>query len=165
MLGTPPLYSDILVILQGYLPQEELEYYANRLSEQIKNDYMNWSGVNRMNLALANAKVGVVLKEYWRIDNLRISVEEEFAYVDKTSENGSFYAGNGYYSDGTFIYHDEVPYNAGYGQDGMTYNINGIIALNDSPWELPNEKLIRKPSNTVSYVVDGFLYISFSLLY
>lgn len=142
MLGTPPLYSDILVILQGYLPQEELEYYANRLSEQIKNDYMNWSGVNRMNLALANAKVGVVLKEYWRIDNLRISVEEEFAYVDKTSENGSFYAGNGYYSDGTFIYHDEVPYNAGYGQDGMTYNINGIIALNDSPWELPNEKLI-----------------------
>jgi len=153
MLGTPPVYSDTLLILKGYLPDDEIEYYAKRLSLQMKNDYMNWSGVNRMNIALANAKVGVILKEYWRIDNLRESVEEEFSYVDKTKANQNFYVGNGYYSDGTFIYHNDTPYNGGYGQDGMAYNVNGIVALNDSPWELPNDKLI---SYFVEIIKEGY---------
>jgi hyaluronate lyase len=62
-------------------------------------------------------------------------------------------SGDGWYADGSFIYHYNIPYTGSYGQE-LTENISILVKLlAGSPWEITDSGL----SNIYGWITNGFV--------
>jgi hyaluronate lyase len=136
LLGVPKIYSDVLILMYDEIDYDKLAYYAGRLGQQIKPDYPLFTGVNKYDAGGASAKVGAILHEDYRIDNLRKAIEEDLIIKDTPAD------GEGFYKDGSYIFHSDVAYSGTYGTLAYKYCVDALVILNNSIW-MPNADKIK----------------------
>ncbi|MDE5715141.1 MAG: hypothetical protein K2I42_03310 [Anaeroplasmataceae bacterium] len=94
----------LLAIENFYIPQAEYEYYRRNYPDvkRRKTDYANLA--DTIYICLLRS---ILLQDSYEIDHLASLLPEILKITNE---------GNGFYPDGSFLYHQSVPYNASYGE-------------------------------------------------
>ncbi|WP_271328216.1 polysaccharide lyase 8 family protein [Lactococcus muris] len=162
-IGIPQKFIGSLMILGDKISEESLQRYTQALSAYVPNPYQqlytkpqeifvdlsfvpNFSttGANRTDLALSVLGLGILQKDENKIECASNSIKEVFQLVSQ---------GDGFYSDGSFIQHNKIPYTGAYG-NVLINGIGQILALTQgSPFEMDNQSV----SNFVNIVESSFL--------
>lgn len=148
-IGAPQELNDILVLMYDDSSSDQINKYMKAIdkfaSDPTKEAYngAEMTGANRVDKAIVAALRGVVGKNSVRIFQARDAVSQLFLYVDK---------GDGFYTDGSFIQHTNIPYIGSYGGVLIKSLSNVLFALKDSPWEVvdPNFK------NVYNWIIDSY---------
>ncbi len=106
----------MMAIENFYIPQAEYEYYRRNYPDihRIQTDYANLS--DTIYICLLRSILLQDEKEIQRLASL-------LPQILKLTESG-----NGFYLDGSFLYHTTVPYNASYGEV-LLFSITKIIEI------------------------------------
>ncbi|MDE6242210.1 MAG: hypothetical protein K2M08_07310 [Anaeroplasmataceae bacterium] len=119
-IGVPRCLNEMMILLYDYIPKEDLFSYM-----AIENFYLpnaeyeyyrrNYPIVSRFKTNYANLADNIYI---CLLRNVLIQNKEEIMYLHsllptliQTTEEG-----NGFYEDGGFLYHTNIPYNASYGE-------------------------------------------------
>ena len=135
-IGSPQQLNDIVVLLYDDLTPEQIEKYMAAVEHFMPDPekyYFNTgtsTGSNRTNVALVTALHGIITKNDVRISSARGALDIVLQYVA---------TGDGFYTDGSFIQHGNLPYTGGYGLgllqslSGMAYLFEGTAYRIDDP--------------------------------
>ncbi len=148
-IGVPQKFIDILMIMKDELTPDQLAKYTQVISRYVPDPYkqlygkpqgtfvdlhfisnFQTTGANRTDLALTIMGLGILQKNGDKLSVSGESIKEVFALVTK---------GDGFYKDGSFIQHGDIPYTGSYGNVLVkgTSKILGILA--NSKWNLPKD--------------------------
>lgn len=152
-IGVPQMLMDTCVLLYDHLTQTQIDNYCRAVDhfvpDSVFDSYTGTStGANRVDLCRSVILRGVVGGNPDRIATAAAALGPVFPYVT---------SGDGFYADGSFIQHRNVPYIGGYGavlHDG----VGRLLALlRGSPWQIddPNTQLFL---DTVDRAVAPFVY-------
>lgn len=138
----PSRLSDIMILMY-----DDLSIAQIKKNVDIMNNYNNdlWgdcdldgidevemTGANRLFYAMSIAFRGALVGNSEQLALARNAVKQVVTYVE---------SGDGYYRDGSFIQHKNIPYNGGYGISLLRDIGDLYFFLNDSPWELTNSEI------------------------
>lgn len=148
-IGAPQLLNNIIVLMYKELSQEQIENYISGIDKwcpNAKNRVINnaaETGANRADKAQVLIIRGIVGKSGDKIAEGRDALSEIFTYVT---------SGDGYYTDGSFIQHNNIPYTGGYGYVLLNDMAKLLYLLNGSTWTVtdPNVK------NVYEWVTDSY---------
>jgi hyaluronate lyase len=148
-VGVPQKFISILMILGDNLSDEQLQKYTAAMSGYVPDPFKQLytktqgtfvalafipnfvtSGANRTDLALTVLGLGILQKNEGKITQASSSITEVFELVTK---------GDGFYQDGSFIQHNNIPYTGSYGNVLMK-GVGQILAITkDSSFEMAPE--------------------------
>ena len=148
-IGTPQSLNDSLALMYDDLTPDIISKYIKAIdkfaSDPTKAAYngMIMTGANRLDKAIVAAMRGVIGKNSIRICQARDAVSDVFEYVTK---------GDGFYTDGSFIQHTNVPYVGSYGSVLINSLSNLLFVLKDTSWDVtdPNFK------NVYDWIVNSY---------
>lgn len=160
-VGVPQQLIDILIMLHDVLPEHDIKKYANIIHNYIptpekqvygaaQGTYSGISfgttttGANRTDLTLSYLGIGLLLEK-------EVIVEKVVGYIEPTFKIVNI--GDGFYEDGSFIQHSNVPYTGSYG-NVLIKGVGKILSILDgSKWQLESDKI-----DTFSKIVyDSFV--------
>lgn len=162
-VGIPQKFIGSLVILGDKLPSDKIQEYTKAIQSYVPNPYQqlytkaqdvfvdlafipNFSttGANRTDLALSVLGLGILQEDESKIELASNSIKEVFQRVTK---------GDGFYPDGSFIQHNNIPYTGSYG-NVLVKGVGQILATTkDSSFEMDSQTV----SNFVSTVEQSFI--------
>lgn len=162
-IGIPQKFIKSLIILGDHISENALQRYTHAISAYVPNPYQqlyskpqeafvdlsfvpNFSatGANRTDLALSVLGLGILQKDENKIECASNSLKEIFQLVSQ---------GDGFYSDGSFIQHNKIPYTGAYG-NVLINGIGQILATTKgSSFEMDKQSV----SNFVNTVASSFL--------
>ncbi|WP_308003780.1 polysaccharide lyase 8 family protein [uncultured Lactococcus sp.] len=162
-VGIPQKFIGSLVILGDKLPSDKIQEYTKAIQSYVPNPYQqlytkaqdvfvdlafipNFSttGANRTDLALSVLGLGILQEDESKIELASNSIKEVFQTVTK---------GDGFYPDGSFIQHNNIPYTGSYG-NVLVKGVGQILATTkDSSFEMDSQTV----SNFVSTVEQSFI--------
>lgn len=157
-ISAPATMTDIMVILKEDLEPEMLRRMEDAVIYRIGNDFhYKWFGANRMYLAAISLKLGAAMNNEEYIHRTIYSVSEENACKDKQSLNS---AGddNGYFWDGSYMFHNGILYNTTYGRDQLANTLNVVGYLYETPWQIAQDML----DDMASRVHDVYEYVIYN---
>lgn len=148
-VGVPQKFINILMILEQEISVEKLEQYTAAISGYVPDPFkqlytkeqgtfvdlafipnFETSGANRTDLALTVLGLGILQENANKIDQASSSIVDVFKLVTK---------GDGFYKDGSFIQHNNIPYTGSYGNVLMK-GVGQILAITkDSSFEMAPE--------------------------
>lgn len=154
-IGIPQKFVGILMVLKDELPAEKVQQYTTAISGYVPDPYKQLytkpqgvfvdlafipnfvtSGANRTDLAQTVLGLGILQEDASKIRQASESIIDVFELVTK---------GDGFYADGSFIQHNNIPYTGSYGNVLMK-GVGQILSITkDSEFELAPE------------VVEGFV--------
>ncbi|WP_321388036.1 polysaccharide lyase 8 family protein [uncultured Enterococcus sp.] len=154
-IGIPQKFVGILMVLKDELPAAKVQQYTTAISGYVPDPYKQLytkpqgvfidlafipnfvtSGANRTDLAQTVLGLGILQEDASKIRQASESIIDVFELVTK---------GDGFYADGSFIQHNNIPYTGSYGNVLMK-GVGQVLSITkDSEFELPPE------------VVDGFV--------
>ena len=164
-VGIPQEMIDILIILHDDLPKASVLKYANIVNKYIpdaskqvvgagQGTYIDirfattTSGANRTDLALTYLATGMLLEKESIVKEIVPTIAGVHKIVTK---------GDGFYSDGSFIQHGNIPYTGSYG-NVLIKGVGKILSLlEDTPWQM-DEKDIESFSKLV---YDSFVPVTY----
>ncbi|MFE6709339.1 polysaccharide lyase 8 family protein [Streptomyces sp. NPDC057695] len=152
-IGAPQALMDTCVLMYDHLPAERLAAYCRAVDafvpDSVFASYTGTStGANRVDLCRGVVLRGIVGRDPAKIALASRALEPVFPYVT---------SGDGFYADGSFVQHRNVPYIGGYGavlHDG----VGRLLALlRGSSWAVtgPGTQLFL---DTIEKAVAPFLY-------
>lgn len=160
-IGIAQELIDILMIMSDDLSPELVKKYATIVHQYIPNPTKQvvgapetqyrgitfgttTTGANRTDLALGYLGIGILLEDTSIMKDVVPSIEDVFKI--KTS-------GDGFYADGSFIQHGDIPYTGSYGNIAIK-GVGKILSyLEGTPWQLSEDGI-----NTFSKLVyDTFI--------
>ncbi|MFB6678953.1 polysaccharide lyase 8 family protein [Streptomyces sp. NPDC056390] len=152
-IGAPQALMDTCVLVHEHLTAEQIAKFCAAVDHFVPDSvFDNYSGTstgaNRVDLCRSVTLRGIVGEDAAKVDLAARSLAPVFPYVT---------AGDGFYADGSFVQHRNVPYIGGYGavlHDG----VGRLLALlRGSAWELndPNTQLFL---DTVDKAIAPFIY-------
>ncbi|MGL4106914.1 polysaccharide lyase 8 family protein [Clostridium sp. LP20] len=156
-VGTPQKLNSILIILKSEFTDLEILEYTDVVDIYVKDPTMHTQGrypavgANRADMCKVVIYNGLLSKNEDRI-NLGVSkLDPLFKYVEEIIEEEGQKI-DGYYKDGSWIEHGNIPYAGSYG----AVLIGGVgemaHVLNNTPWAIDEDKL-----NTIYEVIlDSF---------
>lgn len=152
-IGSPQALMDTAVLLYDHLSAEQIAAYCRAVDKFLPDSavaqYTGTStGANRVDLCRGIILRGVVGGSAAKIQLGRDALSPVFPYVT---------TGDGFYADGSFIQHTDVPYIGGYGavlHDGLG---RLFALLRDSTWQVndPGGQLFL---DTVEKAIAPFIY-------
>lgn len=135
-IGTPKTLTDITAVLYSSLTAQQVTNYMNAVNKFMPDPYScngsTSTGANRVDCAQAVAVRGVIVKDSAKIARARDALSNVLLYVT---------AGDGFYTDGSFIQHSNIAYTLSYGNVLIGGMADIIYLLNGSTWEVtdPNK--------------------------
>mgnify|MGYP002768972887 CR=1 FL=1 len=162
-VGIPQKFIGSLMIIGDKLPSDKIQEYSKAIQSYVPNPYQqlytkaqdvfvdlafipNFSttGANRTDLALSVLGLGILQEDESKIELASNSIKEVFQTVTK---------GDGFYPDGSFIQHNNIPYTGSYG-NVLVKGVGQILATTKgSLFEMDSQTV----SNFVSTVEQSFL--------
>lgn len=124
-IGIPLQLNDAVVLMYDHLNSTQITNYMNaveRFSPTVTS-----TGANRAWKAMVVAVRGVIVKDSAKIANARDGLSAIFKYVT---------SGDGFYTDGSFIQHANIPYTGGYGIDLLKSLSDLMVLLQGSTWQV-----------------------------
>lgn len=168
-VGVPQEFITTLFIMHEEIPKQQLPKYTNILSSYLPNpsqqlygksqdtivnlhfipNFAN-SGANRTDQALSCLGIGILANDSGKITQAVASIKEVFEIVS---------SGDGFYEDGSFIQHYDIPYNGSYG-NVLVKGVGKIFSIvSDTPWQLETELIDQFVTNVenafIPLVVNG----------
>lgn len=135
-IGIPRNLSDTMVMLYDHLTSTQITNYVKAMDKFCDDPTMMMiyntnpveaTGANRVDKAINVALNGIVSKNSSKLGIARDALSQVFNYVT---------SGNGFYRDGSFIQHTDVPYNMSYGLV-LIRTLPAVMDLLDgSTWEV-----------------------------
>ncbi|MDE7263818.1 MAG: hypothetical protein K2N64_04075 [Anaeroplasmataceae bacterium] len=136
--------SKLLAIENFYIPQAEYEYYRRNypMVQRIKTNYANLA--DTLYICLLRS---ILLQDAAGIKKLSDLLPE----LLKITETG-----NGFYPDGSFLYHTAIPYNASYGEVLLHSLVKNLDLLYRIHWDIEEYMTVLYERIEKSYL--PFLY-------
>ena len=103
-IGIPLSINSIFTLMYDYTDKSQLKRYM--AAEKHFNDRIKLTGANRIWESVIFAVRGILLSDNDSIKNAISGIQDVMVITD---------SGDGFYKDGSFIQHDNIPYNCGYG--------------------------------------------------
>lgn len=140
-IGSPLRLTDICVLLYDQLTSTRLTNYMNAVNYQVPIPDMTQA--NRVWKARVVAVRGCLVKDSAKLVLARDAFSAVFPYVT---------SGDGYYTDGSFIQHDDIPSTASYGAVLIATIAPTLAWLNGSTWQVTDPA----QSNLFRWVFDSY---------
>ncbi|MDD6763518.1 MAG: polysaccharide lyase family 8 super-sandwich domain-containing protein [Clostridiales bacterium] len=161
-ISVPATMTDIMVILKKDLEPEMLKAMEEAVIYRIGDDFhYTWYGANRMYLAAISLKLGVAMNNEEYIHRAIYSVSEENASKNMQSVNSSG-DDNGYFWDGSYMFHSGILYNTTYGRDQLANTLNIIGYLYETPWQI-DQGMVDDMASRVHDVYEYVIYNGYSV--
>ena len=131
-ISTPLALNDTVVLLYPNLSPTQISKYMSAVehftpSPAYSSIATNVTAANRVWKSLAVLLRGVIVKDAAKTDLGRTSLSDVFPSVT---------SGDGFYSDGSFIFHNEFPYTGGYGVELLDTMGAIFQLLQGSTWQV-----------------------------
>lgn len=157
-LGVPLYLTDLLVVMYNDLTSTQIASNVSAILHFLPTPLSLGVSVNATytsdggNLALAariTTKCGILIKDHARIKLGTGAISSLYLYVDPGK--------NGFAEDGSFLFHDGLPYTYGYGMGSLDDPVSATFLFEGSPWEIadPNK---YAPVNWIKNAFEPFLY-------
>ena len=140
-IGSPLRLTDICVLLYDQLSSTRLTNYMNAVNHQVPIPDMTQA--NRVWKARVVAVRGCLVKDSAKLVVARDAFSAVFPYVT---------SGDGYYTDGSFIQHDDIPSTASYGAVLIATIAPTLSWLSGSTWQVTDPA----QSNLFRWVFDSY---------
>lgn len=161
-ISVPATMTDIMVILKEDLPDDLMERMRAAIIYRIGDDFhYTWYGANRMYLAAISLKLGTAVNNAEYIHRAVYALSEENACKDKQSVNSSG-DDNGYFWDGSYMFHSGILYNATYGRDQLSNTLSIIGYLYETPWQI-EQGMIDDMAERIPDVYEYIVYNGYSI--
>lgn len=139
-IGTPRGVNETVTILYERVPEQLRLELAAAVEWFVPDPGFNnppsgekpTDGSNRLDMSLNVAAAGILAKRGDRIALASQTVPGAFPYVT---------SGSGFYRDGSYIYHDNVPYAGTYGRALVSAACVCLPILAGSSWEVPGDSV------------------------
>lgn len=142
VIGAPMALLETCVLVHDHLDPDRLAAYLRAVNRFCPDP--SGTGANLADRAAIVALSGVLAREAERVALARDALSALFPYVT---------SGDGFYADGSFIQHDNLPYAGSYGIALLTSLGWTRSLLAGSPWEIADPAL----RNVTDAVERGFL--------
>jgi len=131
-IGTPTGLMDTIVLIDEHLTLQQKRDYIELFTVKVPKprDY----GANKVNFGRLIAEAGVLCEREDLIYNGRDGIEDTYLYAD-----GGVNDGQGFYRDGSYIFHTLHPMNFTYGIEHFAKIIDFAAILAGSEFALKNE--------------------------
>lgn len=140
-IGAPIYLGETLMLLYDEFTPEEIETYATAMIHYLGKTTM--TGANATWTERVRMYTGILLEDPEWLDFVAERMPGMLSYTT---------SGDGYYTDGTFVQHNIITYNGGYGLMCLTDSAYIIYMLEGTPWELDEDS-----SNIVyQWVLDTY---------
>ena len=139
-----------LMILHDHVTSEQISNYLALFKHMVpKPSGRGSEGSNLLDSCEATIGAGILEKDIERVRVGRDSMDLSFVYIeDKSVSNGE-----GFYKDGSYVYHNYHPYNTGYGLGGHMASMCRILSkLSGTKFEL----CCPLKENAVDWLFNGF---------
>ena len=168
-VGVPQEFITTLFTMYEQIPKQQLQKYTGILSSYLPNpsqqlygksqdaiidlhfipNFSN-SGANRTDQALSCLGIGILANDSGKISQAVASIKEVFEIVS---------TGDGFYEDGSFIQHYDIPYNGAYG-NVLVKGVGKIFSIvATTPWQLENQLIDKFVTNVenafIPLVING----------
>jgi hyaluronate lyase len=139
-IGIPLLLNDMTVLLYDELTSEQINNYMKAINRFVSDptvcrlEKIESTGANRVDLCKVVAVSGIISKDNRKLSIARDSLSVVFQYV--TGDDG-------FYRDGSFVQHDDIPYTCSYGAvliEGVSVM---LYILADSPWQVTDPAVVN----------------------
>ncbi|MBC8570614.1 polysaccharide lyase family 8 super-sandwich domain-containing protein [Zongyangia hominis] len=127
-IGAPIYLGETLLLLYDEFTAQEIQDYANAMISFLGTTTM--TGANATWTERVRMYTGILLEDSKWLDFVQSKMPGMLTYTTK---------GDGYYTDGTFVQHDKITYNGGYGLMCLTDSAYILYMLSDSPWALSDD--------------------------
>ncbi len=155
-ISTPATMTDIMVILKDELPDTLMNLMKEAIIYRIGDDFhYTWYGANRMYLAAISLKLGVAADNAEYIHRAVYALSEENACRDIQSTNSSG-DDNGYFWDGSYMFHNGILYNATYGRDQLSNTLSIVGYLYGTPWQIEQgmiDDMVQRIPDVYEYII------------
>lgn len=149
-ISVPRCIVNTLMILYDHVTPRQIENYLALFKHMVpKPSGRGSEGSNLLDSCEATIGAGILEKDIERIRMGRDSMDLSFVYIeDKSVSNGE-----GFYKDGSYVYHNFHPYNTGYGLGGHMASMCRILSkLSGTKFNL----CCPLKENAVDWLFEGF---------
>ncbi|MFW6597454.1 polysaccharide lyase family 8 super-sandwich domain-containing protein [Propionibacteriaceae bacterium Y2011] len=168
-IGSPVSLMGVLCLLDGLVPPAEVAQYVEAVTWFVPDPAWQWTrypnrgtlestGTNRVDLCRNVFLAGIVGESDEHMDLAADRLGVAFRYGSEGDPDAGFYAQQGFYPDGSFLYQGRVPYTGSYAVDYLTGLSRLLGMLAGSPWEIDDPRV----SNVIESVERGIVPIVFS---
>ena len=130
-IGIPLSINSIFTLMYDYTDKSQLKRYM--AAEKHFNDRIKLTGANRIWESVIFAVRGILLSDNDSIKNAISGIQDVMVITD---------SGDGFYKDGSFIQHDNIPYNCGYGRSLIQELAPMLYIFKDTEFENKNTDII-----------------------
>ncbi len=147
-IATPLLLNDITTLLYSNLSPAQISNYmaaVDHFTPTPSDSYIstNLTAANKIWKSLVVAVRGVLVQDSNKVALARSGLSDVFPYVT---------SGDGFYRDGSFVFHNEFAYNAGYGVELLDSMGSMMQLLTGSTWAITDPA----QTNVFRWVTDSF---------
>ncbi|MDD3766564.1 MAG: polysaccharide lyase family 8 super-sandwich domain-containing protein [Eubacteriales bacterium] len=151
-VSAPAAISDILLLIGSDLDPELVQRIRQSVEFYVDQQFhYTWAGANRLYLSASSLKMGVALKDPFYIHRARYALAQEGKYNIQQKLLGGG-ENDGYYWDGSYIFHSGYMYNATYGRDQLSNTSNIIGMLVGTVWQIEQNII----DDLAKRIVDGY---------
>lgn len=136
-IGSPRALNNIVLLLYDYLTPEQINKYMDVINYFQPDPTQSFRrstsgprksvGANRVDTSKVAAIRGIIIKDSNHIQAARDALSDVFDYVTH---------GDGFYEDGSFVQHNDIPYTGTYGNVLIGGVASLLNLLADSNWEV-----------------------------
>jgi hyaluronate lyase len=146
-IGSPQALNNAAVLMYPSLTEIEITNYANSENHYAPGSpaaTFGWmTGANTSDKALVAIICGILVKNGGQISSGQTNLSPVFLYVT---------ASDGFYTDGSFVFHSNVAYNGHYGLVLLGDIPKIVLLLQGSQWQIPNTNL----TNVYNWIPKSF---------
>lgn len=139
-IGIPLSLNNIFILLYEYIDRSTIEEYTK--AQVHFHDRITMTGANRVWEAVIFAMRGILTKD----SNLITYALKSISDVTRIVNNG-----DGFYRDGSFIQHNNIPYNCGYGRSLIQELAPVIYVFNETDYKIDHIDIVYK------WIQDSYL--------
>lgn len=129
-IGASLWLNDLVVLMYDDLSSARIRNYMNAIGHFQKA--IQYTGANRMWQINIRGIRGIIIKDSAQIQNAVNGLPPLFSYVS---------GGDGFYDDGSCLFHGDYSYTGGYGRSQFSDMVQFAWLLDGTQWSLPNEKV------------------------
>lgn len=140
-IGSPLSLVDLTVLLHDELTSAQIGRYMSTVDAFTPVPTL--TGANLVWQCVVVGVRGAIVRNSGKISAARLALSDVFPYVN---------AGDGFYADGSFVFHNYFAYNGGYGAELLASIAPLLEWLKGSTWEVTDPA----QTNVVRWVYDSF---------
>lgn len=127
-IGSPQAIVNILMLCGDGLTEEQIDKYLDPVNRYVP--YPSMTMANRVDLAYVTIAASALQKDAIRLLISRNALDECIEYVSQ---------GDGFYTDGSFLQHDHIPYTGSYGPIMLEAMSKLILSSSDTCFRFKSE--------------------------